>query len=59
VDGEVDGRISPSNVEDPRFTEPDAGPEIGWTPPDFGVHWPDVINALLEALPVVLERLRW
>jgi hypothetical protein len=55
----VDGRISPSNVEDPRFTEPDAGPEIGWTSPDFGVHWPDVINALLEALPVVLERLRW
>ena len=55
---EVDGRVSPSNVEDPRFTQPVAEADRGWTPADFGLDWPYVINALLDALSVVVDRLR-
>ena len=47
----------PSNVEDPRFAQREADVETGWSPPDLGLVWSDFIAAVLESLPVLIERL--
>jgi hypothetical protein len=54
---DVDGRILPSNVEDPRFAQREAETRPGWSPPGPDLSWPDFIAAVLESLPVLLERL--
>ena len=54
---DVDGRILPSNVEDPRFAQREADVEMGWSPPCPDLVWPDFIAAVLEGLPILIERL--
>jgi hypothetical protein len=54
----MDTRSLPDNREDPRFRQTqDAHVATDWPWSDCGLQWSDVLGALLEGLPMAVERL--